>query len=83
MSDSRPLELRMEPQPITYDEIARYLPEKWEMVRDGKLLYEDEEVASALRLLVFNLGVRSSLKQIPRHLIEQYLRESDNEVFEE
>ncbi|MDE5416053.1 DnaA N-terminal domain-containing protein [Alkalihalobacterium chitinilyticum] len=75
-NNSHPLELKMEPQLVDYDTAQHMLPEKWEMPRNGKLLYDDEEVQQVLKLLVYQLGVEKSLDTIPRHLIEQYLSNS-------
>jgi len=69
------LQLRMESQHVNYDMTDYYLPEKWEMPREGKLLYDDEELQRALKLIVFNLGVQKSLDVIPRQLIEKYLHD--------
>jgi hypothetical protein len=63
----------MEPQSLDYDIAHYYLPEKWEMVRVGKVLSSDEETQRILRLLIFNLGIKKSLDLMPRQLIEQYL----------
>ncbi|MFV8830243.1 DnaA N-terminal domain-containing protein [Alkalihalobacterium sp. APHAB7] len=71
-----PLELKLEPQLVDYDTAQSILPEKWEMPRNGKLLYDDAEVQQVLKLLVYQLGVEKSLDTIPRHLIEQYLSNS-------
>ncbi|MEB1808329.1 MAG: hypothetical protein LPK26_13735 [Bacillaceae bacterium] len=74
--NSHLLALKWEPQLVDYDTAQRMLPEKWEMPRNGKLLYDDEEVQQVLKLLVYQLGVEKSLDIIPRHLIEQYLSTS-------
>lgn len=34
--------LRMDPQELDYKTVEAYLPEKWEMPREGKLLYSDD-----------------------------------------
>lgn len=71
------LYLKLEPQPVTYDISNQYLPEKWEMIRPGQLLYDDEELLNVLKLIMFNLGVQKSLDIIPGDLIEQYLRNNE------
>jgi hypothetical protein len=68
--------LKMEPQELDYRTVEVYLPEKWEMPRNGKLLYSDEELLNVLKLIIYNLGVRESLDSIPRSLIEQYVKEN-------
>lgn len=70
------LKLKMEPQPICYDTVRYYLPERWEMPRTEKLLNSDEEILRVIKLLVFNLGVKKSLDVIPKEMIQQYLRNS-------
>lgn len=70
------LELKMESQDINYEIMKYYLPEKWELVRKGKLLYSDEEVLKVLQLLIFNIGVKKSLDLIPRTIIEKYLNDN-------
>ena len=67
------LELGMESQPLCYDTLRYFLPERWEMPRAGKLLYSDEEIQRVLRMLIFNLGVEKSLDVIPREKILHYL----------
>lgn len=69
--------LKMEPQELDYRTVETYLPEKWEMPRNGKLLYSDEELLNVLKLIIYNLGVRASLDSIPRSLIEQYVKENE------
>jgi hypothetical protein len=73
------LELKMESQLLDYDTVCKYLPERWEMPRDGKLLYFDRELQEAMKVLIFNLGVESTLNLIPRNLIETYL-EKENDI---
>lgn len=68
------LELKMEPQDLTFDVADYYLPEKWEMPREGKLLYNDEKLLRVLKLIIYNLGVKKALDSIPRSLIEEYLK---------
>jgi len=70
------LTLKMDPQKLNHEIVASYLPEKWEMPREGKLLYSDEELADVLQLIVYNLGVKKALNSIPNSLIKQYLQES-------
>ncbi|WP_391558956.1 hypothetical protein [Robertmurraya sp.] len=67
------LDLKLEPQPLDYDTVNYYLPEKWEMPREGKLLYSDEELLNVLKLIIYNLGAQKALDSIPRELLEQYL----------
>lgn len=57
--------LKMEPQELDYRTVEAYLPEKWEMPRNGKLLYSDEELLNVLKLIIYNLGVRASLDSYP------------------
>ncbi|MFI8688534.1 hypothetical protein [Rossellomorea sp. NPDC077527] len=71
------LELRMEPQLLDYDMVSEDLPERWEMPRDGKLLYSDRELQEAMKLLIYNLGVENTLNLIPRNLIDTYLQKID------
>lgn len=71
------LELHMESQELDYETVQNFLPEKWEMPREGKLLYDDEELQQVLKLIVFNIGVRKCLDVIPRELIEQYLKNNN------
>ncbi len=71
------LVLKMESQLLDYDTVCEYLPERWEMPRDGKLLYSDRELQEAIKLIIFNLGVESTLDIIPRELIETYLHKKD------
>jgi len=52
------LELNPEGQAINREQVEFYLPEKWEMPREGKLLYDDEELLNALKLIIFNIGVK-------------------------
>ncbi len=68
------LTLKLEPQAITYDDMESYLPPKWEMPREGKMLYTDEELQRALILIMYNLGIHKSLEVIPDDLIKVYLR---------
>lgn len=71
------LTLRMDPQELDYKTVEAYLPEKWEMPRNGKLLYSDDELLNVLKLLIYNLGVKASLDSIPRSLIQQYVKENE------
>ncbi|MET3697122.1 hypothetical protein SAMN05877753_1051 [Bacillus oleivorans] len=50
------LELKMEPQLLDYKTVQHYLPEKWEMLRNGKLLSSDQELQKVLKMIVYNLG---------------------------
>ncbi|MGG1689435.1 hypothetical protein ABDH65_05215 [Heyndrickxia ginsengihumi] len=68
------LEVKMEPQKLNYEIVASYLPERWEMPREGKLLYSDEELVDVLTLIVYNLGVEKALSSIPKPLIKRYLK---------
>jgi hypothetical protein len=68
------LTLKLEPQAITYDDMESYFPQKWEMPREGKMLYTDEELQRALVLIMYNLGIQKSLEVIPDDLIKDYLR---------
>ncbi len=68
------LELKLESQPLDYDTVQYYLPEKWEMPRKGKLLYSDQELQRVLKLLIFNLGIEKTLNIIPREMIKQFLK---------
>ncbi|ART74839.1 hypothetical protein B4U37_01700 [Sutcliffiella horikoshii] len=72
------LVLKMKPQLLHYDIISKYLPHKWEMPRDGRLLYSDRELLEALKLIIFNSGVKNTLDLIPRELIEAYLHKKEN-----
>ncbi|WP_033827195.1 hypothetical protein [Bacillus andreraoultii] len=73
--EKRPvLKLKMEPQKLNHEIVASYLPEKWEMPREGKLLYSDEELMDVLTLIVYNLGVEKALSSIPKPLIKRYLK---------
>lgn len=56
------LELKMEPQDLTFDIADYYPPEKWEMPRDGKLLYNDEELLRVLKLITYNIGVKKGFR---------------------
>ncbi|MDQ0254153.1 hypothetical protein J2S74_001526 [Evansella vedderi] len=77
---SRPkLELQLEPQLVNYALVQGYLPEKWEMLRDGKLLGSDDELVDVLNLIIYNLGIRKSFDSIPRKLIEEYVEEPSKE----
>ncbi|MGF6949028.1 hypothetical protein QF028_001533 [Neobacillus sp. B4I6] len=67
------LELNPEGQAINREQVEFYLPEKWEMPREGKLLYDDEELLNALKLIIFNIGVKKTLDVIPQDFIKQYL----------
>ncbi|SMQ80608.1 hypothetical protein SAMN05444673_3940 [Bacillus sp. OV166] len=67
------LELNPEGQAINREQVEFYLPEKWEMLREGKLLYDDEELLNALKLIIFNIGVKKTLDVIPQDFIKQYL----------
>lgn len=67
------LELKMGSQPLEYDTVRYYLPEKWEIIRAGKLLSSDEEIQRVLRLLIYNLGIEKSLDVIPSQEIQKYL----------
>lgn len=68
------LKLKMEPQKLNHEIVAFYLPEKWEMPREGKLLYSDEVLVDVMKLIVYNLGVEKALSSIPKSLIKQYLK---------
>lgn len=70
--------LKLEPQAITYNDMEAYLPQKWEMPREGKMLYTDEELQRALMLIMYNLGIQKSLEVIPDALIKDYLRKKTN-----
>lgn len=72
------LTLKMEPQKLNHEIVEAYLPEKWEMPREGKLLYNDEDLSDVLRLIVYNLGAEKALNSIPNSLIKQYLQKGDN-----
>ncbi|MCM3671639.1 hypothetical protein M3181_22030 [Mesobacillus maritimus] len=72
-----PLELKLEAQDIDYDTASFYLPEKWEMTRNGRLHADDEELLNVLKLLLYNVGLRRALDSIPQKLIEEYLQERD------
>jgi hypothetical protein len=72
------LKLKLEPQAITYDDMEAYLPQKWEMPREGKMLYTDIELQRALLLIIYNLGIQKSLEVIPGELIKDYLRKKTN-----
>ncbi|MFK9095500.1 hypothetical protein [Bacillus salipaludis] len=48
------LELKMQPQEITYDLINQYIPDSWEMVRPGKLLYDEDELLSVLKIILLD-----------------------------
>lgn len=67
------LELRLEGQEIKSELVEYYLPEKWEMPRQGTLLYDDEKLLNVLKLIIFNIGVKKTLEVIPQDLIKQYL----------
>ncbi|MEH7252928.1 hypothetical protein V7111_12440 [Neobacillus niacini] len=67
------LELNPEGQAINREQVEFYLPEKWEMPREGKLLYDDEELLNALKLIIFNIGVKKTFDVIPQDFIKQYL----------
>jgi hypothetical protein len=71
------LTLKLEPQAITYDDMESYLPQKWEMPREGKMLYTDEELQRALMLIMYNLGIHRSLEVIPDELIKDYLQKKN------
>ncbi|TYS12980.1 hypothetical protein FZC78_22615 [Rossellomorea vietnamensis] len=71
------LELKMESQLLDYDTVYKYLPERWEMPRDGKLLYYDKELQDAVKLLIYHIGVESTLNLIPKELIKSYLIKSN------
>ncbi|HWO76940.1 MAG TPA: hypothetical protein VNM69_13775 [Bacillus sp. (in: firmicutes)] len=73
--DDNELELKMESQLLDYNTVQEYLPEKWEMLRTGKLLADDVELQRVLKLIVFNLGVLKSLDVIPKELIINYLQD--------
>lgn len=77
------LELSIEPQQLDYDTAQYFLPEKWEMPRQGRLLYSDEEIKQVLKLLIFHIGVRESLDVIPRKLIVQYIENNHKPLQEE
>ncbi|WP_426454490.1 hypothetical protein ACP26L_17680 [Paenibacillus sp. S-38] len=68
------LDLKLESQDVQYEMTKYYLPQKWEMLRPGKLLYDDEELLNALKLIIYNVGVQKTLDIIPKQLIENYLR---------
>ncbi|MGD7052984.1 hypothetical protein [Sutcliffiella horikoshii] len=72
------LVLKMQPQLLHYDITSKYLPQKWEMPRGGRLLYSDRELLEALKLIIFNSGVKNTLDLIPRELIEAYLHKKEN-----
>jgi hypothetical protein len=72
------LTLNLEPQAITYNDMEAYLPQKWEIAREGKMLYTDEELQRALMLIMYNLGIQKSLEVIPDNLIKDYLRKKTN-----
>lgn len=69
------IELKMVAQFLDYETFQCYFPERWEMPRHGKLLYSDDELQNALKLIVFNLGVKKSLDVIPGTLIKEYVEE--------
>jgi len=71
------LKLKMDPQKLNHEIVASYLPEKWEMPREGRLLYSDEELTDVLQLIVYNLGVEKALSSIPNSLIKQYLKKGE------
>ncbi|MEH7481800.1 hypothetical protein V7157_12145 [Neobacillus drentensis] len=67
------LELKLEGQALNREQVEFYLPEKWEMPREGKLLNDDEELLNVLKLIIFNIGVKKTLDIIPQDFIKQYL----------
>ncbi|MGO4185401.1 hypothetical protein AB4Z17_29980 [Paenibacillus sp. TAF43_2] len=67
------LDIKMEPQALDYEVAQYFLPERWEMPREGKLLYNDEELLDVLKLLFVNLGAEKGLKAVPTSLIDKYL----------
>ncbi|WP_216830733.1 hypothetical protein [Alkalihalobacterium elongatum] len=69
------LELKLESQDLDFDTAQSFLPQKWEMPREGKLLYNDDELIAVLQLIIFNIGVKKSLDIIPLSLIEKYVLE--------
>lgn len=69
------LELKMELQKVNFEMVRAYLPEKWEMLREGKLLADDEELIGVLHLLIYNLDVKQTLDSIPFELIEEYVKD--------
>ncbi|MGG4201784.1 hypothetical protein [Peribacillus frigoritolerans] len=71
--NSPALELRLEGQEIKSELVEYYLPEKWEMPRQGTLLYDDEKLLNVLKLIIFNIGVKKTLEVIPQDLIKKYL----------
>lgn len=72
------LEIKLEPQLVTVKLADYYLPEKWELV-DGKLLFSEEELQNALKLIIYNLGAEQALRVIPKELIEKYIGEGKKE----
>ncbi|WP_332634720.1 hypothetical protein [Halalkalibacter flavus] len=69
------LKLKFEAQNLDYNTAKSFLPQKWEMPREGKLLYNDDELIAVLQLIIFNIGVKKSLDIIPLSLIEKYVLE--------
>ncbi|WP_216831700.1 hypothetical protein [Alkalihalobacterium elongatum] len=70
------LKLKFEAQDLDYNTAQSYLPQKREMLWEGKLLNNDDELIEVLQLIIFNVRVRKSLDIIPLPFIEQYLIES-------
>ncbi|MEH7013423.1 hypothetical protein V7087_21900 [Neobacillus niacini] len=75
------LELNLEGQTINREQVEYYLPEKWEMPREGKLLYDDEELLNVLKLIIFNIGFKKTLDVIPQDFIKQYLNWINTNLF--
>lgn len=69
------LKLKMGLQSVNYEMVRAYLPEKWEMVHEGKLLYDDEELIGLLHLLIYNLGLKQTLDSLSFELIEEYVKD--------
>jgi hypothetical protein len=71
------LELKLESQYLDYETTNYYLPDRWEMPRKGKLLYDDEQLINVLKLICYNIGVKKALDSIPIQLIEVYMKNND------
>ncbi|TVY06913.1 hypothetical protein [Paenibacillus cremeus] len=70
------LTLKPEPQPVTWEMRDYYLPEKFEM-RDGRLLSSEKELENLMLLVVYNLGLRQTMKIIEHNVIVDMIKNDE------
>lgn len=60
------LKLKKEGQPVDYDLYSKFSPVPMEIV-DGNIFFTDSERESLLKLLIYNVGIKRTLKIIEEH----------------